>query len=117
MTYEGILEKEAAEQFKKEGATFVVVALFKNVGSGSVMLREMEIDIGDRQRVFSVAGRNSKGEAALSANFMGKVADGRMWYPFNFLYMQYRAEKALEYVARAGGVDVTDLEWSFIIEH
>lgn len=111
MDYKEILTEEAAEQFRKEEATFVVIGIYKEAD----LIRTMEVHL--TQGIFCVAGKNIRSEAMMEKFFRGgyKVSN-RMWYPFQFSYelMYYHPGKVLIETAKAIGVDPAELEWMFI---
>jgi len=112
MNYKEILTEEAAEQFRKEGSTHVVIGIYGDAD----LIRTIEVRLD--KGIFHIAGKTVQAAAAMEAHFVGKEVDGRMWYPFHLLLMRVNSapEKALTIVAKAAEADPIELEWSFINE-
>lgn len=114
MNYKGILTEEAAEQFKKEGAEYVVITLFKStLPEEDSMIREIEVQIQE-DRFFAIAARNVAAEAAMNLYFNGHTVDGEKWFPFGCVCTGRGAESLLNKIAKMIGVDSIDLKWMFI---
>lgn len=115
MDYKEILTEEAAEQFRKEGATNAVITLFNETADEVIR----DIDVPLEKGIFHVAGKTIKSEAAMKKHFLGSTSHGKLWYPFKFLYLENHrnTERALTTIATVIEVDPTELEWMFINEY
>lgn len=114
MNYKGILIEEAAEQFKKEGATTAVITLYNK--DTDKVIRDVEIQLVDEDRCLAVAGRTPAAEAALNKHFYGHEVNEEKWFPFGSLSKTEYAEELLKKVAITVGVEPSNLKWSFIID-
>ena len=113
MNYKGILTEEAAEGFKKEGATIAVVTLYNK--AADKVIRDIEVELKDEQ-IFCIAGKTMAGQAAMEKAFNGSVINSKKWYPFGLAYAMLgkSQEKVIEESAKFAGCDPSDLEWALI---
>ncbi len=110
MNYREILTEEAAEQFRKEGATHIVLEIYGDVD----LLRTIEVRLD--KGIFCVAGKTVRAAAAMEKRLFGKVIDSKRWYPFDSTYKMRgcNPDRVLADIAKVTGLDPTELEWSFI---
>lgn len=112
MHYKEILTEKAAEQFKKEGATIILITLYNKISDEEI--RTMEVALTDDNKVFAIAGRTPAAEAAMNKYFCGNIVDGEKWFPFTIIHRSEDADKIVAEVAHAAGLNTTDLKWSYI---
>jgi len=114
MNYKGILTEEAVVQFRKEGATFVLLSVFNDRD----LIRELEVRLVDEGRIFCIAGKNSRAEAGLAKEFVADTLGGKKWYPFHTVYLMsgHKAETVVKDIADFLEIKPIELEWAFIID-
>ncbi len=116
MNYKKILTEEAAEQFKKEGATTAVITLYNK--DTDKVIRDVEVQLEDEDRCFSIAGRTPEAEAAMTKCFCGDIVNGERWFPFALFQPTAKdIEQLLKKVAKAAETEPSHLKWSYIIDH
>jgi len=116
MNYKEVFTDKAVEQFRSEGATFILVSLFNEKD----MIRDMEVRLDEGERMLSITGKSTAAQAALAKGFHGEpAADGRMWYKFSIAYVlcDRNPEGAVAAIAGVLKVKPEELEWTFKIEH
>lgn len=113
MDYREILTEKAAEQFRDEEASHAVIGIYKR----AELIRTIEVEL--TQKVFCAAGKTVKAAAAMKERFIGHIVEGKLWYPFDFLYREshQNLEKTLAIIAGVIEVDPTELKYMFIDEH
>lgn len=113
MDYKEILTEEAAEQFRKEGATHTVVGIYEKAD----LIRTIEVRLD--KGIFCIAGKTVRAAAAMEKRLFGKVIDGKRWYPFDSIYKMRgcNPDRVLADISKITGLDPTELEWSFIDQY
>ena len=115
MNWKEIFTEEAAKQFKKEGATYVSILLFKSTSEAGEdsLIRSLEVELEDKDKHFMIAAKNSAAGAMMNTHFHGEVINGEKWFPF-YSPSPADMEKLLKSIAKTTGVDPAHLKWSYI---
>ena len=115
MNWKSIFTEDAVRQFKKEGATHATVAILRGPLDEiiSKSIREIDVELEDKDKHFMIAAKNSAAEAMMNKYFHGEVINGERWFPF-YSPSPADMEKLLKGIAKTTEVDPSHLKWAYI---
>jgi len=111
MNWKSIFTEDAVSQFNKEGADTAVITLYSK--ATDKVIRNVSVELEDRDKHFMIAAKNSTAENMMSAHFHGEVIQGEKWFPF-YSPSPADIEKLLKSIAKATEVDPSHLKWAYI---
>ena len=111
MNWKSIFTEDAVKQFKKEDAGIAIITLYSK--ATDEVIREIDVELEDKDKHFMIAAKNSAAEAMISKYFHGEVINGERWFPF-YSPSPADMEKLLKSIAKTTEVDPSHLKWAYI---